>query len=147
MAGGAGVEYYFGYKFAENDLRCEDWRSRDRSWDYCRIAIDFFHDNKIPFWEMRNRDELVGNPQHDNSVYCLAKESQCYLVYLPSNGEKKQLDLSNVDGEFTIQWFNPRTGVDLIDGSVASIQGGGPVDLGQPPSESDEDWLVVIRKR
>lgn len=24
MGGGAGVEYYFGYQFAENDLKCED---------------------------------------------------------------------------------------------------------------------------
>jgi hypothetical protein len=25
MAGGAGVEYYFGYKLPQNDLVCEDW--------------------------------------------------------------------------------------------------------------------------
>ena len=29
MAGGAGVEWYFGYKFAHSDLNCEDWHSRD----------------------------------------------------------------------------------------------------------------------
>jgi len=29
MAGGAGVEYYFGYRLPENDLVCEDFRSRD----------------------------------------------------------------------------------------------------------------------
>ena len=34
MAGGAGVEYYFGYSLPENDLLCEDFRSRDRSWDF-----------------------------------------------------------------------------------------------------------------
>lgn len=62
MAGGAGCEYYFGYKFAENDIVCEDWRSRDQSWDYCRIALGFFHDNNIPFHEMHNADELVDNP-------------------------------------------------------------------------------------
>ena len=26
MGGGAGVEYYFGYQLAENDLVAEDWR-------------------------------------------------------------------------------------------------------------------------
>ena len=26
MAGGSGVEYYFGYKLPQNDLICEDWR-------------------------------------------------------------------------------------------------------------------------
>ena len=35
MAGGAGVEYYFGYQLLENDLVCQDLRSRDKSWDYC----------------------------------------------------------------------------------------------------------------
>jgi hypothetical protein len=65
--GGAGVEYYFGYRYDENDLKCEDWRSRDQSWDYCRIAIGFFQDHDIAFWKMANRDELVGNPDHDNS--------------------------------------------------------------------------------
>jgi hypothetical protein len=42
MGGGAGVEYYFGYRLPENDLIAEDFRSRDRSWDYCRIALEFF---------------------------------------------------------------------------------------------------------
>ncbi|HYG33407.1 MAG TPA: DUF5060 domain-containing protein, partial [Clostridia bacterium] len=32
LAGGQGVEYYFGYTLPENDLKCEDFRSRDRSW-------------------------------------------------------------------------------------------------------------------
>ena len=42
MAGGAGVEYYFGYQLPENDLVAEDFRSRERSWDYGRIALEFF---------------------------------------------------------------------------------------------------------
>ena len=42
MAGGGGVEYYFGYRLAENDLVAEDFRSRDQSWDYCRLALEFF---------------------------------------------------------------------------------------------------------
>ncbi len=28
MAGGSGVEWYFGYKYPHMDLNCEDWRSR-----------------------------------------------------------------------------------------------------------------------
>ena len=83
---GAGVEYYFGYKLAQNDLAAEDFRSRDRSWDYCRIALQFFQQNQIPFWEMKNADALVGNEQHDNSRYCFAKPGELYLVYLPLGG-------------------------------------------------------------
>ena len=60
MGGGAGVEYYFGYQFVETDLDCEDWRSRDASWDYCRIALEFFSENEIPLVEMQPADQLIG---------------------------------------------------------------------------------------
>jgi hypothetical protein len=145
MAGGAGVEYYFGYKLPQNDLLCEDYRSRDRSWDYCRIALEFFKDNEIPFAEMANADELVDNPQHDNSRYCLAKPGELYLVYLPGGGQQS-LDLTQAEGKFRVQWFNPRSGEALSEGSVKSVEGGAPVSLGSPPSETQEDWLVVLRQ-
>ena len=145
MGGGAGVEYYFGYKFDENDLICEDWRSRDQSWDYCRIAINFFHDNDIPFWNMSCQDKLVGNPKRDNSKYCLAETNSVYLVYLPDGGTT-QLDLTDARGEYSVRWFNPRDGGDLKTGSVAKVAGGGSVNVGNPPSDAAEDWLVVVRK-
>lgn len=147
MAGGAGNEYYFGYQFDENDIVCEDWRSRDQSWDYCRIAINFFHDNKIPFWEMQNADELVGNADHGISKFCFAKANSTYLVYLPNGvkGDESKLDLSDVSGSYTVKWFNPRSGGDLQNGSVTIVSGGTDVSLGNPPADAKEDWLVVVR--
>lgn len=145
MAGGAGVEYYFGYQLPENDLVCEDFRSRDQSWDYCRVALDFFRDNEVPFWEMSNADRLIGNAKHDNSKFCLAKTGETYLVYLPSGGSS-QLDLSDATGNFTVAWFNPRSGGDLAAGSKKTVKGGGRVNLGQPPADPQEDWLVVVRR-
>ncbi len=145
MAGGAGVEYYFGYQYAENDLVCEDWRSRDRSWDYCRIAIEFFPNNNIPFWEMINADTLVGNPKLDNSKYCLAKANQLYLVYLPHGGTT-ELDLTQASGDFQVYWFNPRSGGELVKSDVKQVVGGASVSLGQPPLDRDQDWLVVIQR-
>ena len=109
MAGGWGVEYYFGYKLPQNDLDCQDFRSRDKSWDYCRIAIDFFRENRIPFWDMKNANALVGNPKNDNSKYCLAKAGEVYLVFLPTGGTT-DLDLSGSSGSFSVRWFNPRAG-------------------------------------
>ena len=146
MGGGAGVEYYFGYQFVENDLICEDWRSRDRSWDYCRIAIDFFRDHDIPFHEMQNMDELVGNPDHNNSRYCFAKPDDTYLVYLPDGGTTS-LDLSDATGKYRISWFNPRTGGALKTGSTDTVSAGAKVPLGQPPADPNEDWLVVLRRQ
>jgi len=143
MAGGAGVEYYFGYQLPENDLVCEDWRSRDKSWDYARIALEFFPANRIPFWEMKNADALVGNLKNDNSKYCFAKAGELYLVYLRDGGTTG-LDLSGASGSFTVKWFNPRTGGSLQDGSVKSANGGSKVSLGQPPADVAEDWVAIV---
>ncbi len=146
MAGGAGVEYYFGYKLPQNDLLCEDFRSRDKSWDYCRIAVEFFKSQGVPISEMVNVDALVGNPQHDNSCYCLAQTGQLYLVYLPQGGSR-ELNLDEAKGKFEVQWFNPRSGGALSDGSVTAVDGGGSVSLGTPPSDPQEDWLAVVRRK
>ncbi len=145
MAGGGGVEYYFGYRLPQNDLVCEDFRSRDRSWDYCRIALEFFASNRIPFWAMSNADDLVGNAANDNSRYGLARAGEVYVVYLP-NGGGASLDLAGASGAFAVKWFNPRAGGPLLDGAVESVRGGGTVALGAPPADPAEDWVVVVRK-
>jgi hypothetical protein len=145
MAGGAGVEYYFGYQLPENDLLLEDFRSRDKTWDYGRIALDFFRSERIPFWDMKNADELVGNPKHDNSRYCFAKSGALYLVYLPRGGTA-DLDLSNAAGQFRVSWFDPRAGGGLHKSAVAAVKGGSVVSLGAPPADPSEDWLAVIRR-
>jgi len=139
------VEYYFGYQFPQNDLRCEDWRSRDRSWDYCRFALAFFQQNAVPFWEMKNADALVGNEPHDNSKYCFAKAGEVYVVYLPDGGAS-ELDLAGANGAFNVKWFNPRAGGGLQDGPVTQVQGGGKVSLGHPPADPGQDWAVLVRK-
>ena len=140
MAGGAGVEYYFGYQLPENDLLCEDFRSRDQSWRYCKFALEFFSREDIPLEQMANADELVGNSEHDNSAYCLAQVGKLYLVYLPEGGSKG-IDLSAVQEDFTLSWYNPRTGGALTD--AGKLSGGATVNLVAP---SDDDWLAVIRR-
>ncbi|MFN3192830.1 MAG: DUF5060 domain-containing protein [Aureliella sp.] len=145
MAGGAGIEYYFGYLHPEDDLVCENWRSRDRTWDYARHALAIFRTEKIPYWAMENANELVGNLETDNSRYCLAKRNSVYLVYLPTGGSSA-LDLSHCQGEFSVAWFDPRNGGALQQGSIEKVAGGSEIDLGLPPSELNKDWLVLIRK-
>ena len=146
MAGGAGVEYYFGYKLPQNDLICEDFRSRDKSWDYCHIALDFFRSRSIPFWDMQNANELVGNTKNQNTLYCFAKPGAVYLVYLCRGGTAK-LDLSGAAGTYSVRWFDPRSGGGLQKGSVAEVRAGSAVELGSAPSAPSEDWLVVVRRQ
>lgn len=146
MAGGAGVEYYFGYKLPENDLVAEDFRSRDKSWNFCRIAIEFLKDNNIPFQNMKNMDALIGNINMGNEKHCLAKPGEIYLVYL-AYVNTSNIDLTNESGEFTVEWFNPITGGDLQKGSVKSLKGGKVVELGKAPKGNSQDWVVIVRKK
>jgi hypothetical protein len=145
-AGGAGVEYYFGYTLPQNDLGCQDWRSRDQSWDYCRIALEFFRENDIPFHEMNNADALIGNPGNSNSKYCFAKPGEIYVIYLPEGGTT-ELDLGNYTGTFLVNWYNPRTGGALQTGNVTSIVNGGSASLGKSPSETNKDWVILVSRQ
>lgn len=149
LAGGAGCEYYFGYKFAQNDLNCEDWRSRDRSWDYGRIAINFFHDHKIPFWEMKNANAKIGNAKNDNLRYLYAKTGKAYIAYLAKGqvGGDWKLDLRDVPGVFTVDWFDPRNGGGLQTGNITTVEGGQQVSLGDSPGNPEEDWVVLVRAK
>ena len=139
MAGGAGVEWYFGYNYAHNDLNCEDWHSREHMWELTGYALEFFH-NYLPFTEMSHHDELT--PAKND--YCFAKPGEIYAIYLPSGGSTK-LDVGDSSATFTVRWYNPRTGGPLRRGSVATITGPSSVGIGYPPRDSDKDWVALIK--
>lgn len=146
MAGGTGVEYYFGYKLPQSDLNLEDWRSRDQTWTYSAIALSFFRDHQIPFWEMTNRNDLISADPKKNEGYCFAKPGAVYLIYLPASRGKIEIDLADVKGAFKVEWFNPRTGGKLIPGG--EVMAGGKVSIpGIPGNAIDDDWLLIIRRK
>jgi hypothetical protein len=143
MAGGAGVEWYFGYKYAHMDLNCEDWRSRDRMWDQTRHALEFFQKH-LPFWEMTPADGLAQGAE----AYVLAKPGQVYAVYLPKGGTVKlNLEKLNLEaGNYSVDWYNPRTGGALAKGAVKSVPGGAAAEIGAPPADADQDWAAIIKR-
>ncbi|HBE43744.1 MAG TPA: DUF5060 domain-containing protein, partial [Bacteroidales bacterium] len=138
MAGGAGVEWYFGYNFPHSDLSCEDWRSRDILWDQTRFALDFFH-KYLPFTEMTNANEIT----RDNFSYCLAKEGEVYAIYLP---EGRGTEIRLPQGGYSMEWYNPRTGGDLLKGSLTNVNGGGFRSTGNPPASDGKDWVCLIKR-
>jgi len=140
MAGGAGVEWYFGYNYAHNDLNCENWHSRDHLWDLTRYALEFFH-TRLPFSMMDPNDKLT-TAQDD---YCLADPGNVYVVYLPAGGTP-ELDVGETAATFQIRWFNPRTGGELLKGSVASVTGPGKALIGQPLEDTDKDWVALVEQ-
>ena len=138
MAGGAGVEWYFGYRYPHSDLSCEDWRSREKLWEQTKIALDFFH-NYLPFTEMKSADELT----KITNDYCLVKTGEVYAIYLPE-GNSTEIPLP--DGTYNVKWFNPRTGGELLNGTVQNIRGSGFASTGNPPDDKSNDWVCLIRK-
>ncbi len=138
MAGGAGAEWYFGYKYPHSDLSCEDWRSRDMLWDQTKIALDFFQKH-LPFTEMKSADELTKGTDD----YCFAKTGEIYAVYLPEGGSAEILLPA---GNFEVKWFNPRTGGDLLPGKTNKITGAGFASTGVPPGDDQKDWICLIKR-
>ncbi|NBC83485.1 MAG: DUF5060 domain-containing protein [Bacteroidetes bacterium] len=174
-AGSPGIEWYFGYNEEHNDLNAEDWRSRDRLWDYTRYAMDFYKDNNIPFWEMENANKLTRSEKD----FVFAKPGEVYVIYLPDGGAST-LNLENHSGTYTIEWYNPREGGELQKGRVLEVEqtysreptsvlsavpeikqpkvrggkviqatGPGLVALGIPPAieETNKDWVILVRKQ
>jgi hypothetical protein len=139
MAGGAGVEWYFGFKFPHMDINCEDWRSRERMWDQTRHALEFFR-RHLPFWEMAPDNALAAG----RNAKVLAKPGEIYAVYLPEGGA---VSLALPEGSYQVRWYNPRTGGEPVTGSVPEVRGGGRVALGGPPSEPSKDWAVLLRRK
>ncbi|MEL7333017.1 MAG: Calx-beta domain-containing protein, partial [Cyanobacteria bacterium J06560_2] len=134
MAGGSGVEWYFG---AREDKVIEDFRTRQNMYRQTRYAVDFFQ-SYLPFTEMENMNDITETP----SDYVLGKEGEVYAVYLPRGGT------SNIDlpeGDYTVSWYNSRTGGDLLAGSVTQVAGGEPVSFGQSPFEPNQDWAVLFQ--
>ncbi|QNN24170.1 DUF5060 domain-containing protein [Planctomycetales bacterium ZRK34] len=138
MAGGAGVEWYFGYKYPNNDLNCEDFRSRENMWKQTKITVDFFQQH-LPFVDMQSHDELTAAKDD----YCFALVGEVYAVYLPP---RRTTSLTLPVGRFSVKWFDPRQGGKLQSGSIRSLDGPGELPLGDPPADVDRDWVVLIER-
>ncbi|WKN32772.1 DUF5060 domain-containing protein [Porifericola rhodea] len=139
MAGGGGVEWYFGYRFPNDDLNAETFRTRNNVWEQTAHALRFFNDY-LPFWNMHGADELLDSDR----AYCFAEPGVIYAVYLPK-GEKTQLDLGKTEKNYTIKWYNPKSGGELQEGSKTEVSGPGKVTLGTPPAAENEDWVALVK--
>ncbi|MEM1041544.1 MAG: choice-of-anchor D domain-containing protein [Bacteroidota bacterium] len=144
FAGGAGVEWYFGYSRPHNDLDLEDFRSRDRLWDYTRYAVSFMHDH-LPFTEMATvRASSVGA---DGDTYLFAQDAPddgwfVAAVYLPDGTDAFDIPA----GTYTVAWFDPRNGGALQSGSVPTVSEGADQSLGTPPGSPSEDWVALLTR-
>ena len=139
MAGGAGIEYFFGYNYVNSDLTCQDFRTREAMWNQSRYALEFFEG--IPFWSMTNTDHLVSGNNH-----ALADASLGTVVVFLRRGGPALVDLSEVspisNAPYMMHWYDPRNGGDLHGGLL--VYAGEVIDTGNPPTETSSDWVVLL---
>ncbi len=135
MAGGAGMEWYFG----KQDLTIEDFSQWSNIWDQTSYAIQFFQ-KYLPFWRMQNADQLITGTKN----CCFAAVGEIYTIYLPSGGST---NIQLTSGKYQIKWYNPRTGGSLLDGSIKTIQGPGMMSIGNPPADHQKDWTILVKRQ
>lgn len=148
LAGGSGVEWYFGYAHAHNDLNCEDFRSRATMWEQTAHALEFWR-TKVPFEDLVVANERVSVPNHEDGrcsvAFGAANQVETFVVQLPTGGAP-QLDFGTDPGVFTISWFDPRNGGPLQTGSLTDVIGPGLRSLGTPPSAPNDDWIILVER-
>lgn len=140
MAGGAGLEWYFGGSTnnPDTDTKAESFLSRSAFWPYCKHMLDFWKISGAPFWKMVNDDGLIDS----SNGHCLAKDGEQYVIYLKSGGTTN-LNLDTHAGTFDVLWYDPRNGGFP---STYQITGGTTVNTGNPPSNPSDDWVALVRK-
>ena len=136
MAGGAGCEWYFGYKYPHNDLNLEDFRSRENVWKQTRIALEFFRKH-LPLEEMAHADRHV-----KGEAFCFAKPGHVYALYVPAGAA---VELWLPDAAYDVVWYDPRAGGELEQGTVRRLQGAGYRSIGRPPVDPGRDWAVRVK--
>jgi hypothetical protein len=92
-------------------------------------------DNRPEWWKMTPTDWLVTS----GTAYLLRDPDVRYLAYLP-NGGSATINLSEGNGTFSYDWYNPRDGTITAGGTVS---GGQSRNFSAPNSD---DWLLDIRK-
>ncbi|WP_111980229.1 DUF5060 domain-containing protein [Algibacillus agarilyticus] len=152
MLNAAGVEWYFGYKFAHNDLNAEDWRSRDLLWQQTAIAKNFFTQQNV--FELR---QTCGQPL-TTQLYCVTnKQTDHAIVYL-TQVNTKNVVLPKLEGQYNAKWFNPKTGTENLISSLIVIKRNQAFTLPALPTlhtenkvenktEKQSDWALVLTKK
>lgn len=138
MAGAAGVEWYFGARYAHNDLTCEDWRSRENIWKQTSNALTFFEEN-LQYWTLQNQNELLT----EKGPYCAMDSKGTYAVYFPIGSKTaNSIDLGSHKGQYRVRWFNPKEGYFIQTDSLMTLTGPGKQSLS--PSNNELDWVALL---
>ena len=143
MAGGGGVEWYFGHKYDNNDLNCEDFRSRDKLWEMTSLAKNFFLEN-LPIDKMKPADKIVS----PRANYAFAMDDDVIVIYIPSGGASSVK--LNPQKSYEMKWFDPRNGGDLFNSNESEEIITNVSELNFKIGSREEydlakDWVAILR--
>jgi len=133
-----------------------DTPERAKLWEYCWHARKFMEEN-LPYWEMAPADDLVegggtidvgigGGKPSPMGPQVFAKRGAIYAVYLPNSAQTGTLRLDPPGGNYIAEWYNPRIG-EFVGPLWLTTVGDGAVEIGAPPSEPAEDWVILYRRQ
>ncbi|MEB3345187.1 carbohydrate-binding protein [Aquimarina gracilis] len=134
MAGGTGVEYYYGYQTNGTDLNAQNHRTRDSKYTDASNALIFFNSYLLnDLTKMVSSDGVTA----DANDYVLANAGEIYAVYRP-NGGSTGLSLPSGNNNYDVQWYNPRSGGNL---TAKTTLGNNLV------APNNNDWVALIKKK
>ena len=100
----------------------------------------------MPFWAMSNDNTRLPDESAD---WVLSSDDGNHLVvYRKSIDSLSTISMVGLTGRYSIEWYNPREGGPLMQGSVSLIVAGSitPVSYGDAPGFDDKDWVILIRR-
>jgi len=111
--------------------------SFDLKWEPIRKSMGYTlrFAKRVDLTQMTPRDDLA------SSTYCLAAPGKEYLVYLPE-GNEVTVDLADVSGQVSVEWFNPNT----EESKIAEPATGGAARKLISPFGSDDAVLYLRAK-
>ncbi|EWH11734.1 hypothetical protein DS2_02885 [Catenovulum agarivorans DS-2] len=120
MQQASGVEWYFGYNYAHNDLNAEDWRSRDNLWQQTQVARELF--------EQAGGYSLTSNCAAKNLAYYCLTDGKRALYYFPSF-DSALIEQLPIAAQAKQTWFNPKSGNVVAEPALLTSQ---------------NDWLLLV---
>jgi len=139
LGGGASVEWLL----AEDDFYLTSYRPYEALMKQTALARDFMLEY-LPFWKMEPGNHLI----RPGEGFCFHSKGEVYAAYF-NMAVDQTLDLRSAKGEYNILWYNPKTGGELLKGTIDKVSGDSVVSLGQPIDGpgSYTDWVVLVRRK
>ncbi|BEU05036.1 hypothetical protein OAG1_38360 [Agarivorans sp. OAG1] len=144
MSGGAGFSWYLKNDGTHAyDLAVEDLREFDQLWQQTGHVNYFFSNILQQQLGLNLQDLQVDNgATSSTNDWVLSDLQHNYIVNL-RNGGTTDIQLNN-NHVYQVYWYNPRSGV-LSKG--LSLTGGAKLNIGTAPSQTNQDWVVLITNR